>query len=86
MGISDMGMVNVFRNFFQLLRFKYFADDDIKREIDYEELSDCFVYPARPVQYFGQLNQDAIDKIYRNSKTSTNVTTSKQYSIVGLGL
>lgn len=86
MGITDVGMINVFKNFYQLIRFKYFADDDYKREIDYDDLSDCFVYPTRDLRYIGLLNQYTIDKIYNNSRLSTKVAAGEQYFVVRMGL
>lgn len=80
-----MGMINVFKNYFQLLRFKYFADDDYKREIDYEDLSDCFVYPAKADLSFEHVEQRTIDMIYEISKNSTDATVSEQYRIVRIG-
>lgn len=86
MKMSDMGMINVFRNYFQLLRFKYSdGDGSYKRQIDYEELSNCFVYPSKAIQNLGLLNQFMIDKIIHHCKERTAVTRGK-YNIVRLGL
>lgn len=86
MGISDVGMVNVFRNFFQLLRLKYSGHEGCNTEIDYEELSNCFVYKARVAQYFGHLNPHMIDLIFQTSAKSVNAIASGQYNVVRLGL
>lgn len=87
MGISDMGMINVFRNFFQYLRVKYFDQvDTYNREIDYAELSNCFAYPAKSVQYLAYLNQDAIDRIYKISKQLANITVGEQYKVMRVGM
>lgn len=86
MGISDIGMINVFRNYFQLIRNKYFGDDGYKYEVDYEDLNDCFVYPAKANHYFEFLNQRMIDEICQYSKNLSGTTISDQYNVMRIGL
>lgn len=82
-----MGMINVLKHYFELLRIKYFNENDsYEKDIDYEDLSNCFVYPAKAIQYFGQLGQTTIDMIYEASKTSANAAISGHYcNVVRVG-
>lgn len=49
MGMVDTGVINIFINFFGLLQYKYFAEGAPLKEIDYEELRNCFTYPANNI-------------------------------------
>lgn len=86
MGLVDMGMINILENYFRLLRARYFDTNEyIAKEINYEELSNCFVYPAEAVQHFGPVDQRMIDQIYHNN-THSAVKISGQYHVVRIGL